>query len=93
MAGDILWNCEAKTIAKLEIVSAYLGAWFGILAARGFKHVIYIDGFCGPGKYKIGEDGSPVIAARLASATAANYPGFHASLIFIDTDAKALAGC
>jgi three-Cys-motif partner protein len=88
---DILWNCVPKTKAKLEIVSAYLGAWFGILATKSFKHVIYIDGFCGPGKYKTGEDGSPVIAARLASATAQRYAGFKASLIFIDTDERALA--
>lgn len=91
MAGEVLWNCERKTRAKLEIVSAYLGAWFGILASKGFKHVIYIDGFCGPGLYKSGEDGSPVIAARLASATAQKNPNFKASLIFIDKDEKALA--
>src|ERR1043165_2684340 len=89
--ADILWNCERKTRAKLEIVSAYLGAWFGILATKGFKHVIYIDGFCGPGKYKTGEDGSPVLAARLASDVAARYPAFKATLIFIDKDEKALA--
>ncbi len=91
MPDDILWNCEPKTKAKLEIVSTYLGAWFGILANKGFKHVIYIDGFCGPGKYQSGEDGSPAIAARFARATAQKYPGFRATLIFIDTDEKALA--
>ena len=67
-----------------------MGAWFGILARNGFRHVIYIDGFCGPGEYIGGEEGSPVIAARLASATAAKYPGFKASLIFIDEDPKAI---
>jgi three-Cys-motif partner protein len=91
MTDDVLWNCERKTRAKLEIISNYLGAWFGILAGNGFKHVIYIDGFCGPGQYKTGEDGSPVIAARLASATAAKYPDFKATLIFIDKDQKALS--
>jgi three-Cys-motif partner protein len=91
MPGDLLWNCEPKTKAKLEIVSTYLGAWFGILANKGFRHVIYIDGFCGPGKYKTGEDGSPVIAARLASASAQKCLGFKATLIFIDTDEGALA--
>jgi three-Cys-motif partner protein len=91
MPEDVLWNCEPKTKAKLEIVSTYLGAWFGILAGKGFKHVIYIDGFCGPGKYSSGEDGSPVIAARMASATAQKFPGFKATLIFIDKDEKALS--
>lgn len=90
MSAGVLWKCECKTKAKLEIISAYLGAWFGILAANGFKHVIYIDGFCGPGEYSNGEDGSPVIAARIATATAAKYPDFNATLIFIDSDQKAL---
>jgi len=84
MAGKVLWECAPRTKAKLAIVNAYLGAWFGILAAKGFKHVVYIDGFCGPGGYKTGEEGSPVIAARMASATAAKFPGFKATLILAD---------
>jgi three-Cys-motif partner protein len=88
--SKILWDCAPRTKAKLAIVNAYLGAWFGILAAKGFKHVIYIDGFCGPGKYKTGEDGSPVIAARMASATAAKYPSFKATLILVDEKKKVL---
>src|ERR1700704_6666685 len=90
MTDAVLWNCERKTRAKLEIVRTYLGAWFGILASKSFKHVIYIDGFCGPGQYKTGEEGSPVIAARLASTMASKYPDFKATLIFIDKDQKAL---
>jgi three-Cys-motif partner protein len=91
MAADVLWNCERKTRAKLELVKAYLGAWFGILASKGFTHVVYVDGFCGPGEYKTGEEGSPIIAAQLASTTAAKYPGFRATLIFVDRDERALA--
>ena len=68
----------------------YLSAWFGILAANGFRHVYYIDGFCGPGQYLGGEDGSPVIATRLASATAQKYPGFKATLVFVDSEPKAI---
>jgi three-Cys-motif partner protein len=90
MPQEVLWNCELKTKAKLEIVSHYLGAWFYILANRGYKHVIYIDGFCGPGEYKSGENGSPVIAARLASAAAQKYRGFKATLLLIDEDQRAL---
>ncbi len=85
-----LWECPPRTKAKLEILKDYLGAWFGILANTGFRHVYYIDGFCGPGEYLGGEEGSPVIAARLASSTAQKYQGFKASLIFIDSDPKAL---
>jgi three-Cys-motif partner protein len=90
MAAKVLWDCKPRTKAKLAIVNAYLGAWFGILAAKGFRHVVYIDGFCGPGEYKTGEDGSPVIAARMASATAAKYSGFKATLILTDKKKAAL---
>jgi three-Cys-motif partner protein len=79
-----------RTKTKLEILNHYLGAWFGILAHKGFRHVYYIDGFCGPGKYLGGEEGSPVIAARLASSTAQRYPEFKVALIFIDKNPKAL---
>jgi three-Cys-motif partner protein len=90
MAAKVLWDCVPRTRAKLEIVNVYLGAWFGILARTGFKHVVYIDGFCGPGKYETGEDGSPVIAARMASATAAKYQDFKATLILVDKKKTAL---
>ena len=91
MAEDsCLWECELRTKAKLEILNYYLGAWFGILAQQGFKHVYYIDGFCGPGEYLGGEEGSPVIAARLASSTAQSFQDFRATLIFIDNDKNKL---
>ena len=85
-----LWECAPRTKAKLEILRHYLGAWFGILARKSFRHVYYIDGFCGPGEYRSGEEGSPVIAARLASSTAQQYPGFKATLIYIDKNPKAI---
>ena len=88
--NELLWECPPRTKAKLEILRNYLGAWFGILAGKGFSHVYYIDGFCGPGEYLTGEDGSPVIAARLASSTAQKYDGFKATLIFIDKDPKVI---
>lgn len=85
-----LWPCLPRTKAKLEILTTYLGAWFGILATNGFRHVFYIDGFCGPGQYSSGEDGSPVIATRLANSTAQKFPDFQATLIFVDSDSKAV---
>lgn len=87
---DHLWECPPRTRAKLEILRNYLGAWFGILAASGFKHVFYVDGFCGPGQYLGGEEGSPVIATRLANSTAQKTPGFKATLIFVDSKPKAI---
>lgn len=87
---DHLWECPPRTKAKLEILTHYLSAWFGILASNGFRHVFYIDGFCGPGQYLGGEDGSPVIATRLANSTAQKNPGFKATLIFVDNEPQAI---
>lgn len=69
--SDILtaasWDLAPHTAAKLKILGVYLNAWFPILS-RGpnFDRIIYIDGFAGPGRYKGGEDGSPIVALKAA---------------------------
>ena len=72
--SDILtaasWDLAAHTKAKLDILGAYLRAWFPIIArGRNFDRIIYIDGFAGPGRYEQGEDGSPIIALKAALVT------------------------
>ncbi len=58
------WSIAPHTAAKLGLVGAYLEPWFAILSRGGFPHVVYVDGFAGPGRYSGGEDGSPVIALK-----------------------------
>ncbi len=65
MPDDTLWAVEPHTLAKHEILRRYLGAWFGIMN-RYNRSLLYLDGFCGPGQYKDGEPGSPIIALKLA---------------------------
>ncbi len=61
------WDLAPHSAAKLKILGAYLRAWFPILGhSPKFDRVIYIDGFAGPGRYKKGEDGSPIIALKAA---------------------------
>jgi len=60
------WTIEPHTQAKHEILRYYLGAWFPILATT-HRRLIYVDGFAGPGEYKGGEDGSPIIALKVAN--------------------------
>lgn len=62
---DTLWEIEPHSLAKHKILQGYLGAWFTILGSR-FARIVYIDGFCGPGRYSGGEDGSPIIALQVA---------------------------
>jgi three-Cys-motif partner protein len=63
--SETLWEIEPHTKAKHEILRRYLGAWFPILGSK-IPRIVYIDGFCGPGRYKGGEDGSPIIALKEA---------------------------
>ena len=61
-----VWDLEPHTRAKHEILRRYLQAWTPILTRGGFPEIMYVDGFAGPGRYSKGEDGSPVIALRVA---------------------------
>ncbi|MDD5222687.1 MAG: three-Cys-motif partner protein TcmP [bacterium] len=62
---ETLWELEPHTKAKHEILGRYLAAWFPILSTYN-KRIVYIDGFSGPGRYKKGEKGSPLIALDVA---------------------------
>jgi three-Cys-motif partner protein len=59
------WVYSQHAAAKHEILRRYLGAWLPILGSRHAKLVIY-DGFAGRGRYRDGEDGSPVLTFRRA---------------------------
>ena len=64
---ETLWELDPHTKAKHEILRRYLAAWFPILGTD-HRRINYIDGFSGPGRYKNGEVGSPVIAITAASS-------------------------
>lgn len=84
-----IWPIEPHTKAKHEILSYYLGAWFPILATA-HRRLLYIDGFAGPGEYKDGEDGSPVIALKVAKdhklRNKLQRPGMELVFFFIELD-------
>ena len=62
---ETLWEIDPHTKAKHEILCRYLKAWFPILNLWN-NRIVYIDGFCGPGRYKGGDRGSPLIALDVA---------------------------
>jgi len=78
-----LWDIEPHTKAKHEILKRYLDAWFPILATYN-QRIVYLDGFCGPGRYKGGEDGSPIIAIKKALNHFGRLQDRKISFIFID---------
>jgi three-Cys-motif partner protein len=66
-----IWEAKAHTIAKHQILEAYLNAWMPILANLlqrsniPNKRLLVVDGFAGPGSYIGGQDGSPILALKL----------------------------
>jgi three-Cys-motif partner protein len=62
--SGVLWDADPHTLAKHRLLENYLAAWLPTLLQGGFRRVAYAEGFAGPGIYKGGEPGSPVIALR-----------------------------
>ncbi|MER7894350.1 three-Cys-motif partner protein TcmP [Micromonospora sp. NPDC094482] len=56
-----LWELDPHTKAKHDILRQYLAGWFPVLSTYHGR-VVFLDGFAGPGRYKNGEPGSPLIA-------------------------------
>lgn len=65
-SAEVIWEMQPHTQAKHEILRRYLSAWLPIIT-RYNGRALYIDGFAGPGEYKNGEDGSPIIAIKAMS--------------------------
>ena len=58
-----IWTAEPHTLAKHGILRTYLEAWVAILSKSPFAtELLYVDGFAGPGEYRKGEPGSPIVA-------------------------------
>ncbi|KAF6246234.1 hypothetical protein C6990_10150 [Nitrosopumilus sp. b3] len=82
-----IWPIGPHTIAKHQILEEYLKAWFPIVG-RWTGRIVYLDGFAGPGKYKDGEDGSPIIAMRTAVEHTMIKPTTEIVFGFIENDKK-----
>lgn len=80
----MVWPIEEHTLAKHDLLRKYLNAWFPILTTQGFhRRVIFFDGFAGPGIYKGGEPGSPIIALQ-ALVDHKHFPRLtHTDFVFI----------
>jgi len=60
---DKLWPLEPHTVGKHKVLRSYLDAWLPILGSWSGR-IVFIDGFAGPGEYRDGEEGSPLVAMR-----------------------------
>jgi len=80
-----IWEIESHTLAKHSILEEYLKAWFPILT-KWNDRIVYLDGFAGPGVYRGGEEGSPLIAIRTALDANILNPNSKITFLFIDND-------
>ena len=85
MLGHTLWDMDEQTLGKHLILKEYLNAWFPILG-RWNSRIVFIDGFAGPGQYRGGEPGSPMIALDAIDqhSNSANLQGTEVVCIFIE---------
>jgi three-Cys-motif partner protein len=84
---EIVWSITPHTRAKHLILQNYIGAWLAIISQK-FNQALFIDGFCGPGEYRGGEFGSPIIAIneafRALQRAAHVVTPFRLDMYFID---------
>lgn len=85
---ETIWSIEPHTSAKHQILRNYLDAWLPILGTYN-KRIVYVDGFAGPGCYKGGEPGSPIVALQAALVHRAKLPGELVFLFIEKDDARA----
>ena len=86
----LLWDLDDHTRGKHEVLRAYLGRWLPILGKTQGR-IVFIDGFAGPGRYRNGEPGSPLIALEtLLGHPSARGLRAEVVLLFIDDDARRL---
>jgi len=85
MLGHTLWDMDEQTLGKHFVLKEYLNGWFPILG-RWNSRIVFIDGFAGPGQYRGGEPGSPMIALDAIDqhSNSANLQGTEVVCIFIE---------
>src|SRR5216684_2376764 len=93
----IPWVIEQQTAVKHELLRSYIGTWMNILwqqqeRLRQPAHLIYVDGFAGPGEYWTTEgrtekvDGSPIVVGKIADQLMR--AGRKLDIIAFDTDKR-----
>jgi three-Cys-motif partner protein len=90
---DVIWTAEPHTVAKVEVLRAYLVAYFQILGtSKPGQHLLYLDGFAGPDEYRNYPHGSPSAALKAATEAMQNsrdrWSARELHCAFIEPDAK-----
>lgn len=89
-----VWERAPHTKAKHDILTRYLGAWFGIFGRSKYhRRVMVLDGFAGPGHYHDGEPGSPVLTLNtlLDHQSLAHFGDTEFTFVFNEWDEERFA--
>ena len=91
--SGILWQAEPHTVAKVEVLRAYLVAYFQILGtSKPGQTLLYVDGFAGPDEYQNFPHGSPSAALLAAQEAMRNsqdrWKARKLHCAFIESDTK-----
>ena len=79
-----LWSLDKHTYGKHLVLKSYMDAWLPILLSR-YPNALFVDAFAGPGEYKNGQPGSPVIALEaLATHRSSSRLTGHMDYIFVE---------
>lgn len=86
---EVPWDIAEHTSAKHNIYRHYLNRWFPILlgGSNAYPSATYAEGFSGPGIYKAGEPGSPIIALEAFAQKVAPTKGVG-RFLFVDDDPR-----
>ena len=86
-----VWPLEDHTLGKHLVLKRYMDAWLPIVL-KTYDRALFVDGFAGPGEYRNGELGSPVIAMdALAEHAYQNVMTGLMDYIFIEEDSRRFA--
>ena len=83
--NEVVWPLEPHSKGKHDLLREYLPLWLRILGTWHGDLVLY-DGFAGPGEYKDGEEGSPIIMLNAAADYAIQRPGARVHCVFVDNE-------
>ena len=99
MPEPVLWPIELHTIAKHQVLRAYVEAWIPVMGHQALRvrrtdgkaaRLLLVDGFAGPGRYEGGEPGSPLILldVLLEHRDFERLSGVEFHLLFIEQDER-----
>ncbi|MCY3698025.1 MAG: three-Cys-motif partner protein TcmP [Gemmatimonadetes bacterium] len=79
-----IWPLKPHSLGKHLVLREYLQAWLPILGQTE-ERILFLDGFAGPGEYKGGEEGSPIIALKaFLEHSARNQISAEVKFVFIE---------